>query len=239
MSASPAAGPSRIATATARFSSTTGDGLDAQQHVVEPDDLRPVGRGGGRRLGVHRRDRRLQRVGAEAPRRQRPLDERRALGDLLAVPQRAVLVVEQDELARPATCARRAATRAAASARAGPIASGSGSSSTSSRPSRIASPERSCRVSDVARRRRVALVEDEVDDVQHRVEPLGQLAARRAPGRGCARRGSSPWRARSAARASAAAVEERARDLLGREAADLAQRQRDLRVRRAAPGGSR
>ena len=46
MSARPAAGPSRIATATARFSSITGDGIRSQQHVVEADDLRPVGRGG-------------------------------------------------------------------------------------------------------------------------------------------------------------------------------------------------
>ena len=47
-----------------------------------------------------------------------------------------------------ARCAPRAATRAAASAPAARSASGSGSNSTSSRPRRIASADRSCRVSD-------------------------------------------------------------------------------------------
>ena len=40
----PAAGPSRIATATARFSSMTGDASRSQQNVVQTDDLVPVGR---------------------------------------------------------------------------------------------------------------------------------------------------------------------------------------------------
>ena len=42
------AGPSRMATATARFNSTTGDGSMRDQHVVQPTILRPVGRGGRR-----------------------------------------------------------------------------------------------------------------------------------------------------------------------------------------------
>ena len=121
MSASPAAGPSRMATATARFSSTTGEGSARTQHVVEPDDLGPVGRGRGGGLGVHRRDRGLQRVGAEAARGQRPLHQRRCPPRSASrFQQRAVLVVEQDQLAGRPRCARRAATRAAASAPAGP-----------------------------------------------------------------------------------------------------------------------
>ena len=122
-------------------------GVRSRQHVVEADDLRPVGRGGGRRLGVHRRDRRLNRVRADPPRRQRPLHEPRALRDLIPVPQRAVLIVEQDQLARRRR-ARRAPRFVQQHQRQQPSASGSGSSSTSSRPRRIASAERSCRVSD-------------------------------------------------------------------------------------------
>ena len=39
-----------------------GRGVYASQHRVEGGDLSPVGGGGGGRLGVYRRDRRLQRV---------------------------------------------------------------------------------------------------------------------------------------------------------------------------------
>ena len=54
-----------------------------------------------------------------------------------------------------------------------------------------------------AGRRGVAFVEHQVDHAQHASSRARQLGRRRAPRRGCARRGSSPWRARSAARASA------------------------------------
>jgi hypothetical protein len=45
------------------------------------------------------RDGSLDRVGAEASRCQRPLHERHALDDQLAVPQRAILVGQEDDLA--------------------------------------------------------------------------------------------------------------------------------------------
>ena len=45
------------------------------------------------------RDRRLQHVGAGRTGAQRALDQAEALGDLLAVPQAPVLVVEQHDLA--------------------------------------------------------------------------------------------------------------------------------------------
>jgi hypothetical protein len=47
---------------------------------------------------VHGRNRRLQGVGAEAPRSKRALGERDAFGDLVFIPQRAILVVQQDQL---------------------------------------------------------------------------------------------------------------------------------------------
>ena len=73
--------------------------IGAQQHVVQADDLRPVRVGGRSRFGMHGGNRRLQRVRTEPAAGQRPLDERAALGNLLAVPARAVLIVEQHQLA--------------------------------------------------------------------------------------------------------------------------------------------
>ena len=60
--------------------------IDAEQHVVEPGDLAPVGGIGSRRIGMHRGNRRLQRVRTEAARRERSRDQRRAFRDLIAVP---------------------------------------------------------------------------------------------------------------------------------------------------------
>ena len=54
--------------------------------------------------------------GPNAARLERALDQRQPSVDLLAVPQRAVLLVEQARALRPETCARRGANRAAASA---------------------------------------------------------------------------------------------------------------------------
>ena len=82
-----------------------------------------------------------------------------------------------------------------------------------------------------AGRRRVALVEDQVQHVQHDGEPLGPLRAgghleRRARLLDLLLRPADPLRHRRLG------DQERARDLLGREAADRAQRQRHLRRRR-------
>jgi hypothetical protein len=48
---------------------------------------------------VDGRDRTLDRVGTEASRRQRAFDERHAFDDLLAVPQQAILIGQEDDLA--------------------------------------------------------------------------------------------------------------------------------------------
>ena len=88
----------------------------------------------------------------------------------------------------PAPRARRASARRAA------------------RPSRIASAHRSVAHERVARARRVALVEDQVDDRQHRPQPLRQLGLVRHAVRDAARRGSCPSRARAAAPSSARAT---------------------------------
>ena len=57
------------------------------------------------------------------------------------------------------------------------MTSGSGWSSASNRPSRIASPVSSARVT--SRRSRITLVKDEIDDLQHRAQSLRQFLRRR------------------------------------------------------------
>ena len=83
----------------------------------------------------------------------------------------------------------------------------------------------------VAGRRGVALVEHEVDDLEHRREPLGERLAARHLERH-ARLGQRALRAHDALRDRRLRHEERARDLGRREAADHAQRQRDARLHR-------
>ena len=45
-----------------------GRRLDAQKYIIESNNLAPIGRGGGGRLGVHGGDGGLQRVRPESPR---------------------------------------------------------------------------------------------------------------------------------------------------------------------------
>ena len=82
-----------------------------------------------------------------------------------------------------------------------------------------------------ARRGRVAFVEHQVDDAQHRIEALRQLVGFRHLV-GNARVADLALRADDALGERRRAGEERLGDLLGRQAAHLAQRQRDLRVDR-------
>ena len=63
-------------------------GRDLLEHLVQREDLRPVGLLGARRLVVHRGDRRLQLVRTDRPGAERAGDERDALLDLRRVPQR-------------------------------------------------------------------------------------------------------------------------------------------------------
>ena len=200
ISARPAAGPSRIATATARFSSTTGEGSAAQQHVVER-----------RRSAPSRWPRRS--APRRAPPRSRPAACRGRSGRdgsarstsavpsaiCAAVPERAVLVLEQHEVA-VRRGARRAARLVQQHQREQAHRLGLGQQLDEQAPEADRLAREVGARQRLARGRRVALVEHEVDDAQHRVEPLRQARRATAPGRGCARRGSSPWRARCAAR---------------------------------------
>ena len=81
----------------------------------------------------------------------------------------------------------------------------------------------------VAGGRRVALVEDEVDDLEHRRQPRGELVAARHLERDL-RLGQRPLGADDALGDGRLRDEERARDLLGRQAAEQAERERDARL---------
>ncbi len=63
-----------------------GRTLDSQKDIVNPHNLAPIGRGSGRRFGMHGRNGGLQRVRAEPSRRQGFFDERKALLDLFTIP---------------------------------------------------------------------------------------------------------------------------------------------------------
>jgi hypothetical protein len=89
-------------------------------------------------------DRRLQDVRACAAQRRGALEQRAALGDLLVVPQRAILLVEQDELV-VANRAWRRESLMSISPRSASTSDSSGMSVASTRPSRIASEARSIR----------------------------------------------------------------------------------------------
>lgn len=94
------------------------------------------------------------------------LEPMATLLELLSIPKRTVLTVEEDEFAAPE--ARRAAGMLSSISASRPCASASsGMSSTSARPRRIASADKSTRPPP-------APVEDQVDHREHGVEPLGQ-----------------------------------------------------------------
>ena len=74
-------------------------GLHRQQRGIQRADLPPVGRLRRGRLGVDRGDGGLQRIGPEASRGQRALNQRDALADERVVPRRPILLLEQHERA--------------------------------------------------------------------------------------------------------------------------------------------
>ena len=230
-SSSPSAGPSAIATATARFSSTTGDGESAP----------PAGRRGARSASqsvsaskVEGGDRRLQLVRTGQPQWQRPLERRPALRDLVrrsraersCSSSRTSSPAGEMRASRRASCRRRSACRPCASA-------SSGMSVASTAASRIAS-----RAQLAADGRSVAGVEDEVDRRRARPQPFRQQVLGRHAQRD-AGVADLPLRADEPLRERRLRDEEGARDLGRLEAADEAQRQTRPAPRARAPGGSR
>ena len=88
---------------------------------------------------MHGGDRRLERIRTDFRRGQRSLHKPDPFGDLLAVPERSILILKQDDFAALTTLAHVRATSCNSISANSPIASGSGSNSTSNRPRRIAS----------------------------------------------------------------------------------------------------
>ena len=232
-SSRPAAGPSAIATATARFSSTTGDGCTPRELAVERRDLAPVGV-----LGARPPARAAPRSppGAGTARAARSASARSSSAtprvDQVAVPQRRGPGPRAGR-ASPSgpmrACVRDAWRSSSASSPSTSGSSGISAARIAAEPDRLRHQVGPRQI--VAGRRAVALVEDQVDDGERGVEPVGQQVVRRHAIRD-ARGADLPLRAHEPLRERLLRHEERARDLRRREPADEPQRQRDLRVRR-------
>ena len=145
--ASPAIGPSRIAIAAARLSSTDRRRLGSQQQAVERRNLRPIRVCGAPRFGVTAQSRpaacrdRNDAIRAHARRvRCRRPSCSRSQADRSCSSSSTISPAGEARAARLDSCSSISASR--------PIASDSGRRSTSSRPSRMASLDRSCLVSD-------------------------------------------------------------------------------------------
>ena len=106
-SARPASGPKAMLWATARFSSTTGDGMTVAQRVVERRDPLPVRVLRRARPGVAGGERGLQRVGpVGAAQRLGACQGGEAAADQQLVPAGAVLLGQRERASRPAPCGR-------------------------------------------------------------------------------------------------------------------------------------
>ena len=126
---------------------------------------------------MQRRDRRLDDIRAAALQREGTVERLTPAGDLGGVPARAVLVCEQHELAalEPSVAARIVEQHQRVEAvHLGLVRHQLGE--------RVSEPERLRGQVDPAA---VALVEDQVDDREHRRQPLGEQVVGRERGRGC------------------------------------------------------
>ena len=224
--ARPASGPLRLGDRDGPVQLDDRRAGEAGELAVERGDLGPV----ARLVGVQGRDRRLHDVGAAAAQGEGPVEHRPPLGDLAGVPERAVLVGEQHQLA--VAEARLAAGVVQQHHRQQAVHLGLVGHQLGERPPE---PERLGRQLAAAA---VALVEDQVDDREHGGEPIGQQVVGRHPerdpgGLDLALGPHQPLRHRRLG------DQEGAGDLVGRQAAERAQGERDLRVEWRAPDGSR
>ena len=149
-SARPAAGPERHRRrATARLSSTTGDGATLRERGVERGDARPVGV--ARRVRARAWQAAIAACSAYGPRAPPSASARvergQAAADQQLVPARAVLVEQQDRLARRADARARAREAWISISATRPCTSGSsGASSARMRPRRSASSHSAGRI---------------------------------------------------------------------------------------------
>jgi hypothetical protein len=205
-----------------------GARLLVQQAGVERRDLLPVGGLRMPGLGVERGDRRLQLVRPAATPAERRLQGRQALGDRVALPAPAVLLLERHERAGgidpggPPRIVQEHQGEQALRFR----LLGQQLDQQPAEADRLAAEVGANQAIGLGAR--VALVEDQVDDAEHGREPLGQQLARRHLERD-ARIEDLALGAHQPLRRGRLGLEEGAGDLPGRQAAQRAQRQRHLR----------
>src|SRR5690349_10826778 len=200
--------------------------LNRDQPVVEEHDLAPVRGRSGRALGVDGGDSRLKRVGTEAVRRERVFGERNAFGDLLTIPSGPILLLEQDQFS-----VRR---RARGAARLLEQHEAQQAHHLRFREQLDQQPAQTYRLPaqlGAGWLRRISLVEDEVDHMEDRRQPGGQVVAPRHLVRNCLG-ADDGLGAHDALGERRRRHEKGARDLFRRQAADFAQRERDLSFRR-------
>ena len=171
-------GPSTIASATARLSVTTGLGASACEQVVEP---KICGQSVSRQRSEPRRGRRRSQPAAGTGRRRAAVataGSARRPRRSARVPAAAILLGQRNRAARRVRRARALRAWVSSISASSPATSSSPGSSACShprQPDRLAR-ELDARCSSRAGARGVALVEDQVEHVQH-----GAPAARRAP----------------------------------------------------------
>ena len=222
----PLSGSPASPTATAWFRRTTGDGSSSTSAAYAATIVARVGV-----LRVRGRDHGLELVRARPAERRGPVEKPHTVGDRRCVPERPILVGEQDDVAGSSTRASRRESLSSSSASSPNASASSGIRTQRSFARRIASAQSSCRTVSSPERRRVPLVEDEVDDPENAREPIGEQLRRRHAKRdpGLADPSLCPD---EPLRQSRLGDEECPRDLGRRQPSDLAERQRDLRVER-------
>ena len=228
--ARPAAGPSRMAIAAARFSSTTGDGSARASTSYSPTIC---GQSVASAVAASACTAAIAACNVYGPNRRdemRALDQRDALCDQRTIPQTSILIGEQHQLSvrrRPGGAPRFVQQHQREQA--------DGFRLGQELHQQASQSNRFCR--EVAARERrtgrrgIPFIEDQIDDVQDGVEPRGQLLARghliRDAGVANLRLRpddalSDGWRVH----------EKRPPNFLRRQRAHFAERQRDLRVQR-------
>ena len=206
-------------------------GRQGFQQAVQREDLGPVGVGHGRGLVVDRGYGRLQLVGAGRAARQRFGEQRGPLGDLLPVPLGPVLLGQRHQ--RPVRLGAGGPPRVGQQhqrQQAGHLAVlGQQPAQPAGEPDRLPRQRRDRQLLPVAGA--VALAEDQVQHVQHGLQPLGPLRRGRDAeiGPGLDDRLLGPADPLRHGRLRHA---ERRGDLRRRQAADRTQGQRDLAGRR-------
>src|SRR6266581_7038516 len=209
-----------------------GGGRELGERIVERRDARPVRLRRGARARVADGDRRLECIRTEpAAEPLGALERRETAAHEQMIPARAVLIEQEDRLSRRADPRERARRlylhKRDQTVNFRFLRNELGHDASEAQ--RLLAERGPHPV--LARGRRVAFVEDEVNDFEHRCETRGELVLARDL-EGDARLGKRALRADDALGDGRLGDEEGARDLVGRQAAEQAQRERGARLGR-------